>query len=511
MNDMEGLLSTSGTKSNPSYYPATGLYGNLTDSIGSRRWIRETIIFSIGLISLIFCATLLLANPDAKVAIDDIPEDTLFADNDFASPNTMDTALLQEPPTTTIEDALTTSDQQSPTPTVAPTIKDYTQTLTLKRGQTLIQAIKKAGVPNQEAYSALAALGEKVDMRRILPGQQIHIKWQEGARKSFEGLWMRKDFGQSAEVSRDESGFVSLLTNIPIQPLTYYAEGTITDSLFLTAEREGVPPGIIVEMIRMFSFDVDFQREIRPGDSFAVYFARSLNSTFGDLRDDHIIYARLTLRGKDIELNRFENTEGDIGYFTADGKSAQKALMKTPIDGARLTSSFSLKRKHPVLGYTRAHKGSDFRAPTGTPIMAAGNGVIERADRYGSFGNYVRIRHNGTYKTIYAHLSRFGKGIKKGARVKQGQIIGYSGATGRVTGAHLHYEVLVNGKQVNPMTLKLPTGRTLAGKELAAYQTHLNRITDERMASQQALYVLRQAIKEKSEPMAALSSSNLKN
>jgi len=220
----------------------------------------------------------------------------------------------------------------------------------------------------------------------------------------------------------------------------------------------------------MMTFDVDFEREIRVGDTFEVYFERDYSPHFNDIENGRILHAKLTLRRRTLNAYFFRDQKGEEGYFDTHGISTRRALMKTPLDVAVLTSSFG-RRKHPVLGYTRAHKGSDFRAPTGTPIMAAGDGVIEMSARNGSYGNYIRIRHNDTYKTAYAHLSRYGKGIKKGRRVKQGQIIGYAGATGRVTGAHLHYEVLVNKRQVNPMTVKLPTGKSLSGKDLTTFQT----------------------------------------
>ena len=196
----------------------------------------------------------------------------------------------------------------------------------------------------------------------------------------------------------------------------------------------------------------------------------------GEINNGTILYASLTLRGEEKSFYNFtpqENgTKGRNDFFNKDGQSARRSLMKTPVDGARLSSSFG-QRKHPVLGYTRMHKGVDFAVYTGTPIMAAGDGIIERSSSYGSYGNYIRIRHNDTYKTSYAHLSRYGKNIKQGRRVKQGQIIGYSGATGRVSGAHLHYEVLMNGNQVNPMTLKLPTGKELEGRNLEVFSQNL--------------------------------------
>lgn len=414
-----------------SHAPAAGRFGNLSESIGSNRWRRHLVFFCIGLFVIIGLMSIVTEDPN--LASKPIKEET---PQEASKNKPIAIALEQE------------------------------ETLTLKSGQTLIEAIRRAEVPSRAAHNAVNQLGKVLDVRRLFPGQKIHLQWLETDEKKFTGLWMRDGFDKRAEVSLQENGkFKSSSSAIPTLKLNRYAEGTISDSLYLSAERAGVPAGIIVTMINLFSFDVDFQREIRPGDKFAVYFNRSYSEDFDDIRDDDILYAKLELRGNVIELKRFTRGNGDTEYYSPKGKSARKLLMKTPLDAAKITSSFNPNRKHPVLGYTRAHTGSDFRARTGTPIMAAGNGTVERASRHGTYGNYIRIRHNGTYKTAYAHLSKYGRGIKKGVRVKQGQIIGYAGATGRVTGAHLHYEVLVNGRFVNPMTLRLPTGHALSGKE----------------------------------------------
>ena len=191
------------------------------------------------------------------------------------------------------------------------------------------------------------------------------------------------------------------------------------------------------------------------------------------LRPGNILYAAMTLGGTKTALYRYAD-DGFVDYFDSAGRSARKALLRTPIDGARLSSSFGM-RKHPVMGYSRMHKGIDFAAGKGTPIYAAGDGIVERASRFGNFGNYIRLRHNSDYATAYGHLSRYAKGIHPGKRVKQGQVIGYVGSTGRSTGPHLHYEVLYNGKQVNPLSVKLPTGTKLAGKALAGFKAESER------------------------------------
>ncbi len=365
--------------------------------------------------------------------------------------------------------------------------------LQLASGSTLIETLTGAGVPTGDAYAAVAALRQHIDPRRLAIGQEMTALLEsvpvggEAAlrrlkslqpppqwREKLAALTLRSAFDQYLVTmpAADGSGYFTEARPIPTLPLTQYGAGIIDDSLYLAAERAGLPQEIIIELIRIFSFNVDFQREIRPGDAFEVYFERRATAERLELEEGGIVYASMRLRGKPLTFYRFDlGGPKNWDYFDAQGRSARKTLMKTPIDGARLSSRYG-SRKHPVLGYRLNHQGVDFSSGrSGTPIYAAGDGVIERSSRYGAYGNYIRIRHNSTYKTVYAHLSRYGRGIKSGVRVRQGQIIGYTGATGRVTGPHLHYEVFVNGSRVNPVTLKLPTGKKLKGEELVAFQT----------------------------------------
>ena len=227
---------------------------------------------------------------------------------------------------------------------------------------------------------------------------------------------------------------------------------------------QGLSELIINEVIRIYSFDVDFQRDIYEGDSFEILFTRKKNEQGEVIQINDPKYLMLSSRGTQLTYYLFSNNEFSE-YFDENGKGMTKSLMKTPINGARLSSSYGM-RKHPISGFNKMHKGVDFAAPTGTPIFAAGNGVVEFAGRNGGYGKYIRIRHDSTYKTAYAHLSAYKKGIYGGVRVKQGDIIGYVGSTGKSTGPHLHYEIIVNGKQINPATLKLPSGRKLNEKQL---------------------------------------------
>ena len=221
--------------------------------------------------------------------------------------------------------------------------------------------------------------------------------------------------------------------------------------------KNGVSPDILVKIISLFSFDLDFQRDIRKKDRFQIMYEVFEDENKKVVETGEILFANLKLSGQDNGLYYFDK-EGSEGHYDKNGKSVKKALMKTPINGARLSSPFGM-RKHPIDGYNKMHRGTDFAAPTGTPIMASGDGVVKKAGWCGGGGNCVKIRHNSTYQTIYAHMSKFARGIKAGVRVKQGQTIGYVGSTGKSTGPHLHYEVIVNGKKVNSQKLKLPSGK----------------------------------------------------
>ena len=248
-----------------------------------------------------------------------------------------------------------------------------------------------------------------------------------------------------------------------------YKETVITDSLYNSAINLGINANVIIEFARLYGFQVDFQRDIWKEDSFQIIYEEFINENNEIVDTGEIIFANLNLQNTDLQLYRFEYNKNKIDFFDENGKSIKKTLMKTPINGARLSSSYG-KRKHPILGYTKMHTGTDFAAPTGTPIMASGDGKVTKAGWCGGGGNCVKIKHNSTYQTVYAHMSKFGRGIKKGVRVKQGQIIGYVGSTGMSTGPHLHYEVIENGKKVNSQKLKLPSGKVLKGEERKKFE-----------------------------------------
>ncbi|PKQ06830.1 MAG: hypothetical protein CVT72_05250 [Alphaproteobacteria bacterium HGW-Alphaproteobacteria-11] len=355
-------------------------------------------------------------------------------------------------------------------------------TVALASGETLMEVLAKAGADRIDAYHAVAALSTHYSPRKLRAGQEISLNFvemPEGAESVEDGamppkyltaLSLQPDIERAIEVTRDADGsFSGRETMREFTEGFVRAAGTIDNSLFLDGERAGLPPQIIVEMIRMYSYSVDFQREIQPGDKFEVYFSRKFDENNIAVKEGDVLFASLSVGGRTHKLWRHDPGDGVWDYFDENGQSMKKFLMKTPVDGARLSSGFGM-RKHPILGYSRLHGGVDFAAPTGTPIYAAGDGTIQRANRFGSYGNYISIRHANGYETAYAHLNGFARGIRAGTRVRQGQVIGYVGTTGASTGPHLHYEVHVNGKKMNPLALKVPTGRKLEGAQLAAFK-----------------------------------------
>ena len=265
------------------------------------------------------------------------------------------------------------------------------------------------------------------------------------------------------EIRKNQNNFIVKENILKLYKKEIVIKNKIKSSLYSAAIESGVEPNIIVEFARIFGFEVDFQRDMRKGDWFEILYEKFEDDN-GVVQDTgKIIYASMFVNGAEINLYNFKDGSGDIGFYDIKGKSIVKSLMKTPINGARLSSSYGM-RKHPILGYNKMHRGTDFAATSGTPIMASGAGKVTRARWCGGGGNCVKIKHNSTYETIYAHMKSFARGIKEGRRVKQGQIIGYVGSTGMSTGPHLHYEVIVNGKKVNSQKLKLPSGKILKGK-----------------------------------------------
>jgi len=351
----------------------------------------------------------------------------------------------------------------------------------VRKGDTLMNLLLRADVPRSQAHLAIEALRKSYDPRKLKPETEIALRYQTvpahekaeeevRASETFDGMRVALRYDLDLVVARNATGnFVSEKIERPVLQELVRAGATIETSLFEAADRADMPTSVVIEMIRAYSFDIDFQRDIRSGDRFELVFERFLDEEGHIVHNGNVLYAELEIRGKALRIYRFSPQKGIVDYFNEKGESVRKALMRTPVDGARISSHYG-KRRHPVLGYTRMHRGVDFAAPRGTPVLASGDGIIERANRYGGYGKYIRIRHGSRFKTAYAHLQSFANGVRKGKRVQQGQIIGYVGSTGRSTGPHLHYEVHEAGKQTNPMRLNLPTGLKLKGKTLTAFK-----------------------------------------
>ena len=360
----------------------------------------------------------------------------------------------------------------------------HEQVVRVGKGDTLMKLMADVGVDRGEAQEAIAALREVYDPKRLRVGQAITVTYTPGDRNGYNptliGMRLQKSFDREAGAGRLADGrFGPFEVEKQLDMRMARVSGTIQNSLFEEGAAEGVPAKVMVEFIRLFSYDVDFQRDIHAGDGFDLIFERYHGDEGRVAHEGEIAYASLTIGGNTLRLWRYETLDGDVDYFTEKGESARKALLRTPIDGARLSSGFGMRR-HPILGYSKMHRGVDFAAPTGTPVMAGGTGTVEFAGRRGAYGMYVKLRHNGTFSTAYGHLSSFAPGLTRGKRVKQGEVIAYVGTTGRSTGPHLHYEVLEGGDQINPINLKLPSGIQLAGKDMLRFRL-LKRQIDERL------------------------------
>ncbi len=404
------------------------------------------------------------------------------------------------------------ADRQEP---LKPLAKPIYKTLEVKLGwgDTLMEVLVRGGVPRQEAYEAITAMRPTLNPRRLRAGQELTYTLQiapqtpqdlpsiasvdmaaapaEPFTPQLASLDIKMGVDRRVIVNRNsDSTFSAKEVIAKLEERYVRAGGKIDSSLFLAAETAGIPSQIVLDLIRIYSYDVDFQREIRKGDTFEVFFTRYVDTDGQTIKTGTIHFGSLKLSGKSHVYYRHTTPDdGQTGYYDIDGQSSRKFLMKTPIDGARISSGFG-RRRHPVLGYNKMHQGVDFAAPRGTPIMAAGEGMVERASRYGNYGNYILIRHTNGYKTAYAHLKSYAKGVRKGAHVQQGQIVGYVGTTGRSTGPHLHYEVLYNNKRVNPLKIRVPTGRKLSGETLEAFLTERDKM-DAQMAGMPIVFRLK--------------------
>ena len=347
---------------------------------------------------------------------------------------------------------------------------DQFEEIPVIKGDNFAKVLKKGGLEGKDIDRLLINGKDSYDFSKIYLGDVIKVNSNYDDNGVLEKFKLIYRFSEDQEliVEYINKNFVYEISEIELSEERIFVSGEIKTSLYAAMKQAGLSELVINEIIRIYSFDVDFQRDIYEGDYFDVLFTRRKNDQGKTVRIDDPEYLVLSSRGTPLIYYLYSNDEFSE-YFDENGKGMTKSLMKTPINGARLSSNYGM-RKHPILGYDKMHKGVDFAAPTGTPIFAAGNGVVEFAGRNGGYGNYIRIRHDSTYKTAYAHLNGFKKGVYGGVRVKQGDIIGFVGSTGRSTGPHLHYEIIVKGKQVNPATLKLPSGRKLNDQQLEEFK-----------------------------------------
>ena len=337
-------------------------------------------------------------------------------------------------------------------------------------GETLDNILEDYSIDKKEVEILKKKLSKKININQLKADQKINLTLDQSKNSIKEFIFQISNKERIVLTQDLENKIFNekvILTKLKKHIL--YNENIILQSLYKSALEKKIPASVIIEFARIYGFQVDFQRDIRKKDKFQIMYEVFVDEKKKIIETGNILFANLILSGEDNSLYYYD-AQGSIGHYDKSGKSIQKALMKTPINGARLSSPFGM-RKHPIDGFNKMHKGTDFAAPLGTPIMASGSGVIKKAGWCGGGGNCVVIKHNSTYQTIYAHMSKFAKSIRAGVRVKQGQIIGYVGSTGKSTGPHLHYEVLINGKRVNSQTLKLPSGKILKGDERKLFET----------------------------------------
>jgi len=340
----------------------------------------------------------------------------------------------------------------------------------ISRGETFDKILKSYSISNSEIIGIKNNLNADYNLNNLKTNFDIKFTIDQTNNKKITSFLFPISRTKKIQLTRnlDTDLFKKKIIITDLNKQIIFKEGKILQSLYKTAVDLNVQPNIIIEFARIYGFQVDFQRDIRKNDNFQIMYEIFEDDNGKVFETGNIIFADLKLSGKNNSLYYFDK-KGSEGHYDENGKSVEKALMKTPINGARLSSAFGM-RKHPIDGYNKMHRGTDFAAPMGTPIMASGSGVITRARWCGGGGNCIKIKHNSTYKTIYAHMKNFGRGIKEGLRVKQGQIIGYVGSTGNSTGPHLHYEVIKNGKKINSQKLKLPSGKILKTKERKIFE-----------------------------------------
>ena len=350
--------------------------------------------------------------------------------------------------------------------------KDITHEI--KKGESIGKILRKYNIENSQIQEVISQYKVYGQANQLLVGNTINLIIKKNSTKEKNSIikfFIPVTKSTSIEIKNNEFGKLQSKKIITkLYKKTVLAENIITNNLYSAAINSKVNPDTIIEFARIFGFEIDFQRDIRKNDYFKIIYDKYFDENGELVKSGSILFAHMSVNGREITLYKFGDDKS-YGYFDINAKSVEKALMKTPINGARLSSSFGM-RKHPIKGFNKMHTGTDFAAPMGTPIQASGSGTITRAKWCGGGGNCIKIKHNSTYETIYAHMKNFAQGMKVGKKVRQGQIIGYVGSTGMSTGPHLHYEVVINGKKVNSQKLKLPSGKTLKDDERKKFEIH---------------------------------------
>ena len=355
-------------------------------------------------------------------------------------------------------------------PSFAP--NSVTKTITLKSGDNLGPLLQRNGLTSQDAYRVTQAFGDVFKPRNLRAGQEFQLHFTG---ETLDHLTFKPNIETTVFIDRDGENYTARKIDADFKYETIAVKAEVENSLYVDATRLGAPDKVVVQFANIYEYSVDFQRDIQPGDAFEMFFEVARNQKGEIVKAGDLLYTSFSPRGKTSEYWLFEDSKGRENFYDAKGNTAKRKLRATPVNGARLSSSFG-RRKHPISGYHRMHTGVDFAAPRGTPILAAGSGTVERANRYGGYGNYIRIRHSDGYKTAYAHLKNFARGIKSGAYVKQDQVIGYVGTTGRSTGPHLHYEVHLHGKKINPRRLSQLSGKPLLDSQRPAFAAQRGKI-----------------------------------
>jgi len=353
------------------------------------------------------------------------------------------------------------------------------KTIKVKSGDSLGPLLQKNGLTGQEAYKVTEAFSTVFKPRNVRVGQEFGLHYSDG---TLEHLTFKPTVERTIFVDRKGETYEAKEIAAEFKYETMSVASQISNSLYVDATRMGAPDKVVAQFANIYEYSVDFQRDIQPGDNFELFFEVARDRKGKVIKAGDLLYTSFSPRGKKTDYYLYKDAKGRENFYDQKGKTAKRKLRATPVNGARLSSRFG-KRKHPILGYRKMHTGVDFAAPRGTPILAAGSGTVERANRYGGYGNYIRIRHTDGYKTAYAHLKSFARGVKKGKYVKQDQVIGYVGTTGRSTGPHLHYEVIHHGKKINPRRLSQLSGKPLKKTEMSSFKARRAEIDTMRQKS----------------------------